>query len=264
MKRYVSTTFWDDEWVQSLNFTEKGLYMYFLTNPLTNIAGVYKISNRRIAFDTGLSEQQIEEIMERFSAAHKAFRKGEYLIFPAWPVHQNYQNAKIYRGIRKILEKFPADLLSFLKEVGYRYPLDEFLPGLPETTSTISADAPFTETYPESKQTDEMKLFLHLWRTTKDKNGSCIFLITATIEHPRDWERFWQESKPTAEQIETAFRNFAEGIDSGAIPRQFIPATPDRFVLKNGISRYQTPVVKENADAGKVAGVDMLADKIAL
>ena len=43
MKRYISTTFWDDEWVQSLDFTEKGLYLYLLTNSLTNIAGVYKL-----------------------------------------------------------------------------------------------------------------------------------------------------------------------------------------------------------------------------
>jgi hypothetical protein len=40
--------------------------------------------------------------------------------------------------------------------------------------------------------------------------------------------------------------NFADGINSGAIQRRFIPATPDRFVLKGGISRYQEPILKES------------------
>ena len=87
-----------------------------------------------------------------------------------------------------------------------------------------------------------MKLFLDLWQRTKDKDGICIFQITAPIENPKDWNRFWEENRPTKEQIEKAFQNFTDGINSGAIQRRFIPATPDRFVLKGGISRYQEPV----------------------
>jgi len=92
---------------------------------------------------------------------------------------------------------------------------------------------------------EEQKLFLKLWHTTKDKDGICIFQVTAPIENPRDWKRYWEESKPTKEQIEKAFANFAEGINSGAIQRRWIPATPDRFVLKGGISRYLEPVAKD-------------------
>lgn len=257
MKRYVSTSFWDDEWVQTLNFTEKGLYLYLLTNPLTNIAGVYKITNRRIAFDTGLEEVAIEKIMDKFSEAHKAYRYGEYLIFPTWPRHQNYQNAKIYRGIKKILSELDHNLISFLSEVGYRYPLDEFLNG----TDGNVVDMPFSEKTDINEISEEMKLFLHLWKSTKDKNGNCIFQITASIENPRDWTRYWRESPPTAEQIENAFRNFAAGINSGAIQRRFIPATPDRFVLKGGITRYQSPVVNKS---GGSSGGDILAGKIEL
>ena len=261
MKRYVSTSFWDDEWVQSLNFTEKGLYLYFLTNPLTNIAGVYKISNRRIAFDTGLQESQLEEIMEKFSTAHKAYRKGEYLVFPSWPSHQNYQNAKIYRGIKKILTELSPEMISFLADVGYRYPLDEFLRGSAPAGGVPSVIG--TEGIAEGGS-EEQKLFMRRWQTTRDKDGMCIFQVTATIERPRDWELFWRESAPTAEQIERAFKNFADGIDSGAIARRYIPATPDRFVLKGGIARYQEPVKGEAAKGGGTSGGDMLAGKYEL
>ena len=111
--------------------------------------------------------------------------------------------------------------------------------------------------------TEEQKLFMKLWQTTKDKNGLCIFQVTATIENPRDWERFWQKSKPTAEQIERAFKNFADGVNSGAIARRFIPATPDRFVLKGGMNRFYDPVSKEKGESEKTEK-DALSGKIQL
>lgn len=235
MKRYISTTFWDDEWVQNLDFIEKGLYLYLLTNSLTNIAGVYKLTERRIIFDTGLEKSTIEKIMKKFELDGKAYRHGEYVVLPAWPQHQKCSNANIQRGIERILKDLDHDLIEFLSEIGYRYPLEQFL-GVEEIQSEKKVNLQISE---------EQKLFMKLWHSTKDKDGVCIFQITATIEKPKDWKRFWEESKPTKAQIEKAFANFAEGINSGAIQRRFIPATPDRFVLKGGISRYQEPIVKD-------------------
>ena len=236
MKRYISTSFWDDEWVMSLDFAEKGLYLYLLTNSLTNIAGVYKLPKKRIIFDTGLDEKQVEKIMQKFEDDGKAYRHGEYIVLPAWPHHQKCANANIQKGISRILKDLDRELIEFLAQVGYRYPLEEFL-GFSEETITEKADDP--------KMSEEQKLFLKLWHTTKDKDGICIFQVTAPIENPKDWKRYWEESKPTKEQIEKAFANFADGINSGAIQRRWIPATPDRFVLKGGISRYLEPVAKE-------------------
>lgn len=236
MKRYISTSFWDDEWVMSLDFTEKGLYLYLLTNSLTNIAGVYKLPIKRMVFDTGLDEKQVEKIMQKFEDDGKAYRHGEYIVLPAWPHHQKCANANIQKGISRILKDLDYELIEFLAQVGYRYPLEEFL-GFPVETTTVD----------NQKMSEEQKLFLKLWHTTKDKDGICIFQVTAPIENPKDWKRYWEESKPTKEQIEKAFANFADGINSGAIQRRWIPATPDRFVLKGGISRYLEPVTKDES-----------------
>lgn len=238
MKRYISTSFWDDEWVMSLDFAEKGLYLYLLTNSLTNIAGVYKLPKKRIIFDTGLEEKQVEKIMQKFEDDGKAYRHGEYIVLPAWPHHQKCANSNIQKGISRILKDLDHELIEFLAQVGYRYPLEEFL-GFSEETIIEKADDP--------KMSEEQKLFLKLWHTTKDKDGICIFQVTAPIENPKDWKRYWEESKPTKEQIEKAFANFAAGINSGAIQRRWIPATPDRFVLKGGISRYLEPVTKDES-----------------
>ncbi|MBQ3800689.1 MAG: hypothetical protein II837_10370 [Treponema sp.] len=235
MKRYISTSFWDDEWVQTLTFTEKGLYLYLLTNPLTNIAGVYKLADRRIVFDTGLEEKEVRMIMDKFEAAGKAYRYGEFVVLPSWPHHQKCQNANIQKGISRILKTLDSEVIAFLRKVGYRYPLTEFTDTASASGNTVGLDMA------DSSISEEQRLFIRLWQTTKDSNGMCIFPVTARIERPKDWERFWQVSPPTCGQIETAFRNYADGVNCGAVPRKFIPRSPDRFALTGGISKFQTP-----------------------
>lgn len=124
-QRYVSTSFWDDEWVQGLSSDEKYLYLYLLTNPLTNIAGVYEITDRRITFDTGLSGTLVAKILGRFMEDGKAVRHKGWIILPAWPEHQRWSTApKIKAGIEIILRTLSPEILNRMVQVGYRYPID--------------------------------------------------------------------------------------------------------------------------------------------
>ena len=121
-QRYISTSFWDDDWIQTLDPSEKLLYLYFMTCPLTNIAGVYKITPRRVSFDTGFTLDTINHIMQKFEKAGKAYRKDEYVILPNWPKHQHWQEREgIKKGIDAVLKSLPDDILAFLIEVGYQY-----------------------------------------------------------------------------------------------------------------------------------------------
>ncbi len=54
-QRIVNTKFWDDSYITRLTPTEKLLFLYLITNPLTNISGVYELPLKRVAFDTGFS-----------------------------------------------------------------------------------------------------------------------------------------------------------------------------------------------------------------
>ena len=124
-QRFISTSFWDDPWVQSLTPLDRYLYLYLLTNTLTNIAGVYEISTRRIGFDTGLSEKAIENTLSIFTKSRKAVRVSEFIILPAWPDHQKWEKSpKIKAGIDAILETLPHHIIKCLVYVEYRYPMD--------------------------------------------------------------------------------------------------------------------------------------------
>ena len=119
--RYVATCFWDDAWIQELEPDEKLLYMYLLTNSLTNIAGVYKITSRRMSFDTGIDKARLAEILSSFEEARKAAFVEEYIILPNWPKHQKTHSKDTRAGIDRVLASLPSAVLSMLKGIGYQY-----------------------------------------------------------------------------------------------------------------------------------------------
>lgn len=119
--RYVATCFWDDAWIQELEPDEKLLYMYLLTNSLTNIAGVYKITSRRMSFDTGIDKGRLTEILANFEEARKAAFVEEYIILPNWPKHQKTHSKDTRAGIDRVLSALPPSVLFMLKGIGYQY-----------------------------------------------------------------------------------------------------------------------------------------------
>ena len=113
-QRYISTSFWTDKWIRTLDPSERYLYMYLLTNPQTNIAGVYQLTLDRIAFDTGYDERTLRPMLDRFAKAKKAeLFDGEYMILPSWPKHQRWETkSKIRDGIVSCLQEVKKSIIS--------------------------------------------------------------------------------------------------------------------------------------------------------
>ncbi len=122
-QRYISTSFWDDRWIRSLNPSDRYLYLYLMTNPLTNIAGIYQTTLDRIAFDTGYDDRTLAPMLQKFADAGKAiFYHDEWMILPSWPQHQRMgERDKVRLGIDKLLLALPEDVYVIVKEYGYRY-----------------------------------------------------------------------------------------------------------------------------------------------
>jgi len=141
-QRYISTSFWDDKWIMELDPSEKLLYLYLLTNPLTNIAGIYKITEKRISFDTGFTPDTVRHIFEKFQKANKAHLVGEYIILPSWPKHQHWQtHDKIRTGILIELNNLPKDILGRAIKHGYAFPIPkELYPQIASDSLTEASD----------------------------------------------------------------------------------------------------------------------------
>ncbi|KAB2336174.1 DnaD domain protein [Cytobacillus depressus] len=70
--RVVYTQFWDDpKVVEEMTPEDKYIFLYLLTNKNTRQIGVYTITKKQMAFDTGYSQETIQSILERLIDKHK-------------------------------------------------------------------------------------------------------------------------------------------------------------------------------------------------
>ena len=70
--RLVYTEFWNDPKVmEEMTPEDKYFYLYLLTNPWTNMIGVYRIVKKQMAFDLGYSIESVNSLMDRFENFHK-------------------------------------------------------------------------------------------------------------------------------------------------------------------------------------------------
>lgn len=113
-KRYINTVFWDDAYVSNLDPSEKLLFIYIITNPCTNISGIYQISLKRISLDTGIEKEMVSKIFERFQKDDKILYKDGWIAVKNFIKHQNTNSPLIMKGIEKELVNVPVKLLDFV------------------------------------------------------------------------------------------------------------------------------------------------------
>jgi len=109
-KRYINTKFWDDNYIITLDPIEKMLFLYFLTNPLTNITGIYEISLRRIAFDTGIEMGAVSNILKRFKKDKRIYYADGWLYIKNF-VKNQVLNPSIIGGIKNEMKLIPQSVL---------------------------------------------------------------------------------------------------------------------------------------------------------
>ena len=113
-QRIVNTKFWDDSYIAGLSPMEKLLFLYLITNPLTNISGVYELPLKRAAFDVGMEFQEVETIFSKFESDGKLVRLGSWVGITNFIKHQTL-NPKIKAGIAGELRRVPRELVDRLR-----------------------------------------------------------------------------------------------------------------------------------------------------
>lgn len=94
--RSVSVSFWTDTKVyDEFTWSERYLYLYFLTNAHTNICGCYEISKKQIVQETGMQREIILEALDRLEHTHQVVRyceKTKELLILNWSRY-NWSNS---------------------------------------------------------------------------------------------------------------------------------------------------------------------------
>lgn len=126
--RMIDTRFWNDNFVVGLNPLDRYLFLYFLTNEHTNIAGIYEIPLRTIAFESGLDKEMIPKMLKRL--------KGKVEYIDGWIAiknfvkHQNTKSLTVQKGIQIELAKIPKKIMTKLENIGYAYGIDRVSGGI--------------------------------------------------------------------------------------------------------------------------------------
>lgn len=92
---------------------EKLLFLYLITNPLTNISGVYELPLRRAAFDLGMSEKEVGRIFRKLETDGKIVSDGGWIGVVNFIKHQTL-NPKVKQGIVAELKKAPRIVVDRL------------------------------------------------------------------------------------------------------------------------------------------------------
>ena len=69
-QRMVNSKFWSDSYIRKLNYSERYLFLYFLTNEHTNIAGIYEITMDAVLFETGLEKIFVLKTLKKLVLYH--------------------------------------------------------------------------------------------------------------------------------------------------------------------------------------------------
>ena len=123
-QRMINTKMWEDGWFCELDPIEKLFFIYLLTNPMTNILGVYELSKGTISRATGLESRVVDEILTRFEKAKKVYYIEGRVVLVNFIKHQNYRSPKVVAGLLAELENIPKNIVKIIKPQLERYGID--------------------------------------------------------------------------------------------------------------------------------------------
>ncbi|MFA6314948.1 MAG: hypothetical protein WC648_01080 [Candidatus Paceibacterota bacterium] len=109
--RVINTRFWNDDYIARLDPLERYLFLYFLTNPATDISGIYELPLRTVAAETGIEADMLKMMMDRFATDSKIYYFNGWVFVKNFSKHQT-MNPKIKTGIELSLKRVPTEVLS--------------------------------------------------------------------------------------------------------------------------------------------------------
>lgn len=117
-KRFIIDSFWEDEQLLDIDKDTKYLLLYLITNPSVNLAGLYKISKRKIEFHTSLTIEEVSRCLKTLEKMGKVYYLDEWIFIKKFIQHNNIKNSNIIEGIRNALEDVPKEILEKAKKLG--------------------------------------------------------------------------------------------------------------------------------------------------
>lgn len=131
--REIKTVFWQDAKVsEQMNIHERYLFLYFLTNPHTNLSGLYEITIKQIADESGFSRKDAAALLKRLEELNviRYDSNTNELLVVNWSRYNWNKSAKILKGVENELSYVKSSalfdsLLKYLTDSEYLIECDD-------------------------------------------------------------------------------------------------------------------------------------------
>lgn len=119
--RNVSVKFWSDPFVETLTPEKRYFFLYLITNEHTTQCGIYEISFRSMAFETGYNTETIEKLVQFFekSGKIKYSKKTNELAIKNFVKHNPQGSPKVKAFVDKEIKNIKDQSL-----IAYIYAID--------------------------------------------------------------------------------------------------------------------------------------------
>jgi len=150
--RQIHTCIWKDSWFIDLASDHKLLFIYLFSNERANLAGLYDLSLKVIAFETDLDQDTIMEALGIFATADKVLYRGGMVWVPNLLRHnaRNITSPKIQAHLRTIISNTRDCELKSLWIEQYNGMVPE-----PYRMHTLSIPDPESDSEQEQEQEQE-------------------------------------------------------------------------------------------------------------
>lgn len=118
--RTVRMDFWGDPFTEALPPDGKLLYLYLFTCSQTNNLGLLDISRRRMAFESGLQESRVEDLLRFLEAEGKLVIDGTAVWLRNFIRHQTSTSPMILKGLIRLFPGVVSE--SIRREIRATYP----------------------------------------------------------------------------------------------------------------------------------------------
>lgn len=160
----IQDTFWSDPKVKSLNYKERYLFLYLITNPCSHYSGIYRIYESVIVDETGMKIEDVKHSLYTLHAQELVVFNPAYSV--VWvvnmlrhqvPIRSGTASPKVLRGIANhltTLHKCPLikDLIDYYIEYAIPYEYDG-----PSGEPVIEPETPESPANPGDPESDSPK-----------------------------------------------------------------------------------------------------------
>ena len=128
--RQIHVKIWKDNWFLDLIPEEKLLWVYLFSNDLTSLSGIYQISQKVIAFETGLDIDWVADTLKNFQSQSKLEYEDGYIWIKKLRKYHETSSPKVQTHIRNDLDSIPDIPLKtryiayYQPDIPYTYPMD--------------------------------------------------------------------------------------------------------------------------------------------